>query len=100
MDVCKEVLRVLKPGGMAILQVPLTLVSNTIEDPSIVDPRKRERVFGQRDHLRIYGKDYKEKLEKAGFTVRIEDFEAELGPEKANHYRLLKDEKLYVCSKQ
>ena len=92
-------IHLLKPGGMAILQVPLTLGRDTIEDPSIVDPGERERCFGQRDHVRIYGKDYKARLEKAGFIVGIEDFGAELGPEKVSKYRLLKEEKLYVCSK-
>lgn len=58
-----ELFRVLKPGGKAILQVPISKYNKeTFEDFSIVSPREREKYFGQRDHIRIYGKDYKKSL--------------------------------------
>lgn len=66
----REILRVLKPGGHAVLQVPLSANSpTTIEDPSIADPKERERVYGQFDHLRLYGQDYGDRLKAAGFRV-------------------------------
>jgi len=65
--------RVLKPSGWAILQVPI-LRDKTFEDPSIITPEDRERVFGQRDHLRIYGLDYKYRLEQVGFSVKVDDY--------------------------
>jgi len=54
----KEIYRVLKPGGWAILQVPLdSSLETTYEDSGITDPKEREKHFGQYDHLRIYGND-------------------------------------------
>lgn len=64
-----ELCRVLKPTGWAVLQVPIT-VEQTLEDPSVVDPQERERLFGQWDHVRRYGHDYAQRLEAAGFVVR------------------------------
>ena len=58
----------LKDDGFAILLVPIT-AEKTIEDPSIEDPAERLRLFGQEDHMRRYGPDYKERLEEAGFAV-------------------------------
>jgi hypothetical protein len=61
---------VLKPGGWAILQVPI-IGKETFEDPSITDPLERTRFFGQFDHVRRYGMDYKNRLEEEGFTVGV-----------------------------
>ncbi len=72
MKAMSELLRVLRPGGNAILQVPYSLVlDETFEDFSITEPREREKIFGQFDHVRIYGKDYPERLRKAGFEVKV-----------------------------
>ncbi|CAA7194366.1 class I SAM-dependent methyltransferase [Chryseobacterium potabilaquae] len=65
-----ELRRVLKPGGKAILQVPISKNNqSTHEDFTISDPKKREELFGQFDHVRIYGQDYFSRLESAGFLV-------------------------------
>ena len=74
-----ELFRVLKPGGWAILQVPISMVlEETYEDFSIVDPQHREQAFGQADHVRIYAKDYETRLALAGFKVRIFDWTSEI----------------------
>ena len=95
-----ELYRVLKPGGWAILQVPLSVtLKETFEDKSVVIEKDRERVFGQFDHVRIYAKDdYKNRLESVGFNVRVFNLAEELG-EKAVRYAFQKDENLYVCSR-
>jgi hypothetical protein len=70
----REIHRVLSPGGWAIITVPQQdNLAATFEDASIVDSSERERVFGQRDHLRIYGEDFSCTLESAGFRVKIVD---------------------------
>lgn len=70
----QELFRVLAPGGKAILQVPWSpLLETTLEDPSIIDKEKREALFGQFDHVRLYGKDYPRRLKNAGFEVHIID---------------------------
>lgn len=70
-----ELFRVLKPGGKAILQVPIDeMREHTFEDFSIVDPELRTKVFGEQDHVRLYGRDYRQKLEQAGFKVTIDNY--------------------------
>lgn len=66
----REIRRVLKPDGWAILLVPIN-AETTFEDPTVVSPEERLRVFGQRDHVRIYGHDYSDRLREAGFTVSV-----------------------------
>ncbi len=64
----RELSRVMRPTGWAVLQVPIT-AERTFEDPTITDPQERERVFGQHDHVRRYGLDYVNRLEENGFRV-------------------------------
>jgi predicted SAM-dependent methyltransferase len=67
-----EIFRVLKPGGWAMLQVPISLhLAATYEDFSITDPMDRERAFGKNDHVRIYAMDYVDRLKQAGFAVEL-----------------------------
>lgn len=66
----RECLRVLKHGGYAVIMVPIT-ADVTFEDPSITDPKERERLFGQWDHVRRYGPDFADRLRDAGFDVTI-----------------------------
>jgi len=66
----REFYRVLKKDGWAILLVPIT-VERTFEDPSVVDPVERIRLFGQVDHVRCYGRDYVNRLKEAGFEVSV-----------------------------
>ena len=69
-----EITRILKPGGLAILTVPMKdNLKTTFEDPSITDPKEREKVFGQFDHLRIYGEDFYDLVAKQGLDVEIVD---------------------------
>lgn len=65
-----EMRRVLRDDGWALILVPIT-ADRTIEDPSITDPRERERVFGQHDHVRRYGPDFVERLQQAGLDVTV-----------------------------
>jgi len=82
-----EFFRVLKPGGWALLLVPIT-ESVTFEDPSITDPEERRRVFGQFDHVRSYGPDYADRLREAGFDVTVTSARDFLGPEEIERLRL------------
>ena len=71
----EELYRVLKPGGTAILQVPLEEGrKNTFEDDSITDQQERTRIFGQYDHVRVYGQDYYNRLQEVGFKAIPVDF--------------------------
>lgn len=88
-----ELLRVMKPGGWGIFQVPQDLArETTFEDASITDREERRKVFGQYDHVRIYGRDYFDILQEAGFSVRAIDFTAALQPGTIDRYRLASGE--------
>jgi SAM-dependent methyltransferase len=69
----KEFYRVLKKGGFAILQVPYSeKLETTIEDPFINDPQQQERLYGQKDHVRIYSlENYLRRLEAGNFTTKV-----------------------------
>ena len=95
-----ELYRVLKPGGTAILQIPQDLNrKNTFEDNSITDRKERERIFGQYDHVRIYGRDYFNKLRSIGFKVEEVDYTEQFSTEEIDKYRLAKGEIIPVCYK-
>jgi SAM-dependent methyltransferase len=69
-EAMREIYRVLKPKGFAVLQVPLALnLSITLEDKSLKTNKERKIAFGQIDHVRLYGMDYFDKLRIAGFRV-------------------------------
>lgn len=66
----KELYRVLKPGGKAVISVPIRFGHyETIEDPSVTDPKEQERLYGDVGHLRYYGEDYMERVKAAGFKT-------------------------------
>ncbi len=96
----QELYRVLAPGGTAILQVPYEENRKiTFEDNSITDPKERARIFGQYDHVRIYGMDYFEKLKSIGFNVEAVNYTETFSEEEIDTYRLAKGELLPVCRK-
>jgi SAM-dependent methyltransferase len=94
----KELFRVLKPHGWALIQSPVDIgLEHTFEDPSIVSPEERVRLFGQDDHVRMYGRDFKRRVEDAGFTVSVEDYGRQLREARAEQYGLVEGELLYFC---
>jgi len=94
-----ELHRVLKPGGWAIMQVPIDYSRDeTYEDATITDPAEREKAFWQKDHVRLYGKDYPQRLENAGFQVTSDKLAKEKG-DLAERYRFSKNEVLYIGKK-
>jgi SAM-dependent methyltransferase len=99
--VLREMYRVLKPGGWGILQVPIDYsTAATAEDPTITDPAVRERLYWQRDHVRLYGyEDYPERLRKAGFEVSCVDLEEMLGSALFERYALAGERWIYRVRK-
>ncbi len=95
-----ELYRVLKPKGMGIFQIPQDLnLEKTYEDFSITSAEERAKHFGQYDHVRVYGKDYFDRLRKAGFNVEEVDYSKRISEELVDKYRLVKGEILPVCYK-
>jgi hypothetical protein len=92
----REVFRLLKPGGIAVLSVPLNPTrQTTYENPAITSAAERQAHFSAPDHVRYYGLDFADRLREAGF--RVETFRAP--PEQEVEYGLLRDEWLYIARK-
>ena len=96
----QELFRVLKKGGFGIFQVPQDLnMDITFEDNSITDKKERARIFGQYDHVRVYGKDYFDRLREIGFKVNEIDYTKKIALKKLERFCLMKGEILPVCYK-
>jgi SAM-dependent methyltransferase len=94
----REFYRVLRPGGWALLQVPIDYSQAvTREDPSVTDPRERERLFGQWDHVRAYGSDYPQRLREAGFAVEVVPYSTILGADAIRRFGLDPLECIHLC---
>jgi len=94
----RELLRVLKPGGWAIMQVPIK-GETTQEDPAVTSAAERTRLYGQHDHVRQYGRDYVQRLRAAGFLVEVNTYAAGLSLPQRERYGVLAEEDLYCCSR-
>ena len=96
----KELYRVMKKGGMGVFQIPQDLNrESTFEDNSITDRKERAKIFGQYDHVRVYGRDYFEKLRSVGFKVKEIAYSKEISTDLSDRYRLMKGEILPVVYK-
>ncbi|MDG2396178.1 MAG: class I SAM-dependent methyltransferase [Flavobacteriaceae bacterium] len=96
----KELYRVLKKGGCGIFQVPINENSEkTFQNNKITDFKKRTEVFGQYDHLRVYGKDYYSLLRSVGFKVNAVDYLKKIDPKLSILYCLPKNEKIPIVYK-
>jgi SAM-dependent methyltransferase len=84
-----EIHRVLRPGGVAIMQHPIdNSRAHTYEDWDATTPEDRLREFGQEDHVRVYGRDFADRLTDAGFKVTIRQYADELDPSERSLYAL------------
>jgi SAM-dependent methyltransferase len=92
-----EIQRVLKPGGFAILQIPFfhPVPDVTFEDHAITDKREREKIFGQDDHVRKYGKDYPKRIQQAGLIPLEDSFVNEIGESRRKKFGLSEGEIIY-----
>jgi SAM-dependent methyltransferase len=97
----RELFRILRPGGWALLQVPIAASrETTLEDATVSEPADRLRLYGQMDHVRIYGKDYSKRLQEAGFDVRLHSIREKLGDNGVRRFGIIPDEDLYVAGKR
>lgn len=85
----KEINRILKTQGIAVLTVPQgDNLKYTIKDLTDISRKERELKFGNFDHYRLYGTDFKKKLEDEKFIVKI--FEAQTFGYKVSKYHVLR----------
>lgn len=97
----RELYRVMKKGGWGIFQVPQDINrAHTFEDDTIIDPAERTRIFGQYDHVRVYGLDYFDRLRQVGFEVEEIVYSTHFTAEEIERYRIVPQEILPLCKKQ
>ena len=100
MKAMSELHRVLRPGGWAIILVPLEHGrATTLENPTISTSRKRRELFGQSDHLRVYGRDFPDRLRASGFSVSAFDYCQTSGEELCQRYGIINERTLWICRK-
>ncbi|WP_407556167.1 class I SAM-dependent methyltransferase [Winogradskyella sp. 4-2091] len=96
----QELYRVMKPGGYGIFQIPQDLNrAETFEDDNITDKAERAKIFGQYDHVRVYGRDYFDKLRSIGFKVEEVDYTTQLSQGDIDKFRLAEGEIIPVVFK-
>ena len=96
----EELYRVLKKGGTLIAQVPLNEeLDETFEDYTITDKKERTRIFGQYDHVRVYGKDYYTRLNTVGFESKGITFINTMSIEEIDRFGLPQKERIPVAVK-
>ncbi len=96
-----ELYRVMKKGSWGIFQVPIGYKrEKTYEDFSITTAEDREKAFGQNDHVRWYGQDYKNRLINVGFKVIEDDYIKKFSSEELFRFGLSPSEHIYYCEKQ
>lgn len=96
----QELYRVMNVGGMGIFQIPQDLNrAYTFEDNSITNKAERTKIFGQYDHVRVYGRDYFDKLRAAGFKVDEVDYTKNISEKDIDQYRLAREEIIPVVYK-
>jgi SAM-dependent methyltransferase len=91
-----EMFRMLKTGGKALLMTPVVEGwAKTYENPAITDPAGRLLHFGQADHVRIFGRDIRDRIRAAGFA--LEEFPA-IEPDVLT-YGLNRGETLFIATR-
>jgi len=91
-----ELFRVTKPGGLAILPVPIAWNCEMTDERDDLSPSERSEIYGEEEHLRKYGRDYLDRLGEAGFATdlyRLDD------PSLVQRYRIDMDDPLVVAQK-
>ena len=96
----KEICRILKPGGMAVLQTPFSAkLKVTFSDPGIDTGDLRLQIYGQEDHVRLYGADIVSRIESCGPRSRMVQHEATLAHIQAERFGVNAQEPLFLFEK-
>jgi SAM-dependent methyltransferase len=103
----REMLRVLRPGGIAVLTVPGPNpalgypedLDETAEDLSIGSDAERLRRYGHSGHVRQYGRDIAARLRAAGFRVKAVRYGAHLSPAERRRQGVYEAYPIYLCER-
>ncbi len=96
----REILRVLKPGGWAVLNSRMDADAEiTRPHPSLPSPEERARAVHKDFCFRIYGRDFAQRLRDEGFDVEVMSFRETLTDEEVERYGLQTPGEIFVCRK-
>lgn len=95
-----ELKRVLKSDGKIIMSFPISLNSKTYENEYIVTDADREKFFGQKDHVRLYGTDFKDRFENYGLRVAVFSPKDYFTAEDIIKYGFMQNDIVLICSKK
>lgn len=94
-----ELKRLLKEEGRIIMSFPICTDQQTVEETEPMTAAERIRLFAQEDHVRLFGSDYKERIEQYGLRVTVLSPQEEYSAEQIEYYGLLKDDVILLCEK-
>lgn len=94
-----EIKRVLKPNGKWLFSFPICTDMNTYENDEIISPEDKLEAYGQEDHVRLYGVDYKERFENYGLKIEVFSPEREMNEEEILKYGFIKDDVVLIATK-
>ena len=94
-----ELKRVLKENGKIIMSFPISMIQKTFEDKTIISEKAREEYYGQKDHVRLYGIDYKERFENYGLDIKVFSPKEYMSDKEIEKYGLIREDILLICSK-
>lgn len=97
----REIRRVISPAGFGVLIVPMNLASDhTVEAPEGATPEDRLRLFGQTDHVRMYGRDFSQRLADADFLITEFSCQTLVTPEEKARHSLNDADIIYIVSRE
>lgn len=94
-----ELYRVLKDDGVCITLAPVFRMETTLEKEEYNTPELRLKYYGQEDHLRKYGLDFKDRLESVGFKVDVIKSSDILSDSDKKLYAINDSDEIYLCTK-
>lgn len=95
----EEIKRVLKSDGKLIISFPICTELKTREENAPLNEEERLRQFGQKDHVRLFGYDYKEYIESFGFEVSVKSPQ-NISNLEYKKYGFIEDDVILICTKR
>jgi ubiquinone/menaquinone biosynthesis C-methylase UbiE len=92
----QELARVLDAEGIAVIETPIS-AGATVEDPAVIEPQERLRLYGQEDHVRRYGSDYFDRLRGAGLFVERLTAGSVVSEDELRRAHVASDAEVVVC---
>lgn len=94
-----EIKRIMKKNGKWIFSFPICTDMKTLEDDNVAMPEERLNTYGQEDHVRLYGIDYKERFEKYGLKIQVFSPEVEFNKADIDKFGFIKDDVIMIAQK-